>query len=244
MSSKVCRIGALSLHVFFLWLSQGHHWGYDKKACFFMVCEERRSILFALGVRGSGSVDRATVALGEEWRAAGWRVTFVVFGGRVPAVLWDAPEGMVAKVLPFPVRSVGNGKALRALLAAREVAVVGEPWWLPRGVRQVLRGATRGLEVRMAPGLAAHASHRLSAKRWCVLGRYHDLLPRRVKWQRLLWFFCEALMLRPWPYFLGERGSPLGVEKVWRTCAGQCFHSALGAGMGSVESFVRRGCHH
>lgn len=109
--------------------------------------DERKSVLFLLGVWGVGGVERVTVTLANVLAARGWRVTIVAFRFDDRALLEGlAPEAMV-KELAFPANSTANAKALRVLFLAREVGVVVNQWCLPWGVTRLLRRAGRGLGV-------------------------------------------------------------------------------------------------
>ena len=113
-----------------------------------MAKDVGRSVLFVLGVWGVGGVERVTVVLGNALAARGWRVTVVAFGIEERTLLEDFAPGVMVKALAFPVGSTGNVKALRALMAAREVRFVVNQWALPYGVTRLLRKAGRGLGVR------------------------------------------------------------------------------------------------
>ena len=45
----------------------------------------------------------------------------------------------------------------------------------------------------------------LTSEEWCIAGRYHDSLPKSVKYRRLLWCSVWKLLFHPWPYFIGHR---------------------------------------
>lgn len=110
-----------------------------------MVKDVGRSVLFVLGVWGVGGVERVTVVLGNALAARGWRVTVVAFGVEDRTLLGDFTPGVMVKTLAFPVGAAENARALRALMAAREVRFVVNQWALPYGVTRLLRRAGRGL---------------------------------------------------------------------------------------------------
>lgn len=118
-----------------------------------MVAKEGRSVLFVLGVWDVGGVERVTVVQGNALAARGWRVTVVAFEVGDRSLLADFSPEVMVKTLAFPVGTVANVKALRALMAAREVRFVVNQWALPYGVTRLLRRASRGMGVRLVAAL-------------------------------------------------------------------------------------------
>ncbi len=58
-----------------------------------------------------------------------------------------------------------------------------------------------------------------SSQEWCEMGKYHDSLPKKIKYYRLLWEIVSAILFRPVPYFIGKQ---------WRRRLLTCFGAYLG----------------